>query len=286
MNAVAEFVREIASAPHYRGRPVESLRYAYAKWLFGRFRQNDPLRFLESLGIELDFALDRFDRWRKCLQDVVEKVQDENSGQGGISFDDGLVLYGLARALRPKVIIETGVAAGVSTSFLAAALVENRCGQLFSIEMPPERTTRTFADGSRYAWRELGVAWAIPPIIKRSIGERHELILQDARVALPNVLRSLTYVDIFFHDDLHTPDHMLWEYESVWPRLCPGGVLLSDDANHGWVRFCRRQGFRGSTAFANLNRLCGLRKPAEVQPPAMSLPALLSSVPVVRGAHP
>jgi len=286
MNAVAKFVREIAGAPHYRGRPVETLRYDYAKWLFRRYRQNDPLRFLQSLGIELDLALDKFDRWRECLQDVVENVQSENSGQGGISFDDGLVLYGLARALRPDVIIETGVAAGVSTSFFAAALVENRRGQVFSIEMPPERTARTLADGSHYAWRELGVGWAIPPVIKRSIGERHELILQDVRVALPNVLRSLTHVDIFFHDDLHVPDHMLWEYESVWPRLCPGGVLLSDDANHGWVSFCRGQGLRGRVAFTNLNRLCALRKPAEMQRPAMSLPALVPSVSAVRGAHP
>ena len=286
MNALAKFAHEIAAAPHYRMRPVETLRYAYAKWLFRRFRQNDPLRFLKNLAIELDVALDKFDRWRECLQDMVEKVQCEKSGQGGISFDDGLVLYGLARALRPDFIIETGVAAGVSTSFFAAALVENRHGRLFSIEVPPEHAGRALLDGTLYSWRDLGAGWAIPPILKRSLGDRHELILQDVHLALPNVLRRLTHVDIFFHDDLHTPDHMLWEYEAVWPRLCPGGVLLSDDANHGWVRFCRKRGHSGSAAFTNLNRLCALRKPAEVQPPVMSLPALVPPIPVVRGAHP
>jgi hypothetical protein len=53
---------------------------------------------------------------------------------------------------------------------------------------------------------------------------------------------------------------MLWEYESVWPRLRPEGVLISDDVNHGWIEFCRRHQLCGA-AFNNLDRLCALRKP-------------------------
>ena len=52
MSALARFAREVAQAPHYRRRPIATLRYAYAKWIFHRFRQNDPLRFLGDLGID------------------------------------------------------------------------------------------------------------------------------------------------------------------------------------------------------------------------------------------
>jgi predicted O-methyltransferase YrrM len=267
MSALAKFAREVATTPHYRLRPIATLRYAYAKWIFHRARQTDPLRFLSDLGIDPVAALDGFDRWRPFLERAVAAVENASAGQGGIGFDDGLILYGLARALKPVCIIETGVAAGVSTSFFAAALVENESGRLFSIEFPPDAVNGGVAnthrepldDGSLYCWSENGVGWAIPLVLRDRLADRHQLILEDARAALPRLLSSLTHIDIFFHDDLHTPDHMLWEYESVWPRLRPGGVLVSDDVNHGWIEFCRRHRLRGA-AFNNLDRLCALRK--------------------------
>jgi hypothetical protein len=172
-----------------------------------------------------------------------------------------MILYGLARALKPEYIVETGIAAGVSTSFFGAALVENGRGWLHSIDLPLEETSgRALADGSSYAWQKHGVGWAIPGEIRSSLGGRHRVVLQDVRVALPQILRDLPYVDLFFHDDLHTPDHMLWEYEAVWAKLSARGVLVSDDANDGWIRFCAGQGFHG-TALHNIDRLCALRKP-------------------------
>jgi hypothetical protein len=58
---------------------------------------------------------------------------------------------------------------------------------------------------------------------------------------MPSLVRRLPPVDIFFHDDLHTPEHMKWEYDLVWPHHAPSGVLISDDANYGWLRFWPRE---------------------------------------------
>jgi Methyltransferase domain len=260
MIGLTRFAHEVSQASHYRRRPIAALRYAYAKWVFRRFRQASPLKFLLGLGIDVDLAFLGFSKWSSRLESVVSSVQNGSNGQGGISLDDGMILYGLVRALKPDYVIETGVAAGVSTSFFGAALVENGRGQLFSIELPPELASRrALADGSLYAWRERGVGWAIPVEIRRAIGDRHRLILQDVRTALPSLLNELPCVDMFFHDDLHTPDHMYWEYEAVWAKLSPRGVLVSDDANHAWIKFCGERGLSG-TAFHNVDRLCALRK--------------------------
>lgn len=168
------------------------------------------------MGIDAAHALQGFARWRPNLECAVSSVQQEKDGQGGISLEDGLILYGLTRALRPEFVIETGVAAGVSTSFFGAALIDNNHGTLFSIELPTaETSSRVCPDGSRYVWQELGVGWAIPANIKAGLADRHHLVLQDVRRALPDLLRRIPKLDIFFHDDLHTPDHMLWEYELV-----------------------------------------------------------------------
>ena len=257
---LTKFAHEVSQASHYRRRPIAALRYAYAKWVFRRFRQASPLKFLLGLGIDVDLAFLGFSKWSSRLESVVSSVQNGNDGQGGISFEDGKILYGLVRALKPDYVIETGVAAGVSTSFFGAALIENGRGRLFSVELPPEVSGhRALADGSVYAWHEYGVGWAIPDEIKHALGDRHRLILQDVRTALPSLLNELPYVDIFFHDDLHTPDHMYWEYDAVWPTLSPRGVLISDDANHGWIKFCVERGLN-ETAFHNVDRLCALRK--------------------------
>jgi Methyltransferase domain len=260
MTNLAKFAFEVSRAPHYRVRPIAALRYAYAKWIFRRFRQTSPLRFLQSLGIDVELALLGFGKWRPRLEGVVAEVRDATDGQGGVSFDDGMILYGLARALKPECVVETGIAAGVSTSFFGAAMIENGCGTLFSIELPPaEQNSRALADGSVYSWHGHGVGWAIPGEIRRALEGRHRVILQDVRLALPELLRELPHVNLFFHDDLHTPDHMFWEYQAVWAKLSPRGVLVSDDANHGWIKFCAGQGCDGA-ALRNVDRLCALRK--------------------------
>jgi hypothetical protein len=34
---------------------------------------------------------------------------------------------------------------------------------------------------------------------------------------------------MFLHDSLHTYRNMKLEFTTVWPKLSPGGVLISDD---------------------------------------------------------
>jgi hypothetical protein len=254
------FMREVSVAPCYRGSLSATAKYGYAKWVLSRFREKDPEKFLQGLGLQTGRALMGFEQWRPKLERVLHDVQQASDGQGGVSSADGLVLYGLVRALEPDYVVETGVAAGVSTSYIGAGLIDNGHGHLFSIELPPkEGLALVCTDGSRYIWQDRGVGWAIPASIREGLGGRHRLILRDVRQALPDLLRKVPYVDIFFHDDLHAPEHMLWEYSLVWPRIRPGGVLVSDDSNYGWIRFCgelrqREEGFR------NLDRLTALRK--------------------------
>jgi hypothetical protein len=255
------FIREVVSAPHYLRSPVAVMGYAYSKWVFSRYRENNPRKFLQSVGIDPAEGLRGFDRWRPEFEDALTRVQQAKAGQGGISLEDGQVLYSLARALRPDFIVETGVAAGMSTSFFGAALIENQHGTLYSIELPPtDCRPSALADGSCYAWHEHGVGWAIPKSIRASLAGHHKLVLRDVRQALPEILEQIPHVDIFFHDDLHTPDHMLWEYQLIWPHIRSGGALISDDANYGWIQFCGETG-QGKEAYGNLCRLTAVRKP-------------------------
>jgi hypothetical protein len=257
---IPPFLRTIASAPYYRQHWIDAAREVYAAFQFRRHRQDDPADFLTELGINIVTAFDGFEKWRPTLKAALERVDAKGGAQGGCSLEDGQIFYGLVRALKPKIVIETGVAAGISTSFLGAALIENGDGRLYSVELPAIQTLdKVCDDGVVYEWASTGVGWAVPDEVRKGLGDRHTLVLEDVRTALPRLVRELPPIDIFIHDDLHTPDHMLWQYELMWPHLAPNGVMLSDDSNVGWVDFCKSRRL-SDRLYANCQRLTAARK--------------------------
>jgi predicted O-methyltransferase YrrM len=177
----------------------------------------------------------------------------------GVTKERGLVLYGVVRALRPRYVIETGTASGVSTTFIGAALLDNGAGELYSIDLPQEEAVRRY-ERYRVAYdAQRGPGWAIPDDIRDGMGERLHLVLEDVATALPALLAQLPHVDVFFHDDLHIPKHMRWEFELVWPRIAPCGAVVCDDVEYAWLRFCRSRGLR--SGMHHVQGLSAVRKP-------------------------
>lgn len=122
--------------------------------------------------------------------------------------------YLACRAFRPEVVVETGVAYGVSAAFVLAALRENGDGALYSVELPPLR---------RGAERSWGVA------VPEELRGRWTVHRGASARVLPDLLEGLGRVDLFVHDSLHTARNMRREFGLVWPRLRPGGALIADD---------------------------------------------------------
>lgn len=138
--------------------------------------------------------------------------------------------YAAVRALGPEYIIETGIANGVSSSYLLLALQKNGRGRLHSIGL---------ADAA-FLPRGKEPGWLVP----QSLRDAWHLHLGDARDILPGLLTRLGNVGIFIHDSLHTYDHMTWEFQTAYPHLLPGGLLFSDDAlwNGAFHDFARSVG--------------------------------------------
>ncbi len=144
-------------------------------------------------------------------------------------------LYVLARALRPKVTVETGVCTGITTGYLLSALRKNGDGgRLVSIDLPMlDPGGMVNADGVRdrahvRAVEETGLL-ADPAL--RNDPSLWRLHLGDAKQLLPTVLEDLGGIDGFYHDSEHSYAHMSFEFAQAWPHLRPGGLLISDDIN-------------------------------------------------------
>jgi predicted O-methyltransferase YrrM len=181
---------------------------------------------------------------------------------GSVHPSEGALLYGLVRGLRPATIIETGTASGVSTTYLLAALHRNGAGRLVSIDLPfsaaetgelraiVEGTSIGVYDASPVpAGKEPG--WAVPDELRG----RWALRLGDARDLLPATLEEVGEIQIFFHDSLHSREHMLFEFETAWPHLARRGVLVADDIfqrKHDALPAFARQVGRPFSTFGNL----------------------------------
>ena len=138
-----------------------------------------------------------------------------------------LVQYAAIRAMAPDVVVETGVASGVSTSYILRALQKNGNGKLHFIEL----------GDPQYLPPDKPIGWIVPDWLRSN----WELHMGDSRALLPQLLVEHAVIDVFIHDSLHTYEHMLWEFRTAYPRLRPGGLLISDDAawNPAFPEFAR-----------------------------------------------
>lgn len=127
--------------------------------------------------------------------------------------------YALCRSLRPAVVVETGVAYGVTSAFTLAALAENGCGHLYSVDLPPLGEN---ADGF--------VGCFVPgPLLAR-----WQLLRGTSRQRLPGLVQSLAGVDLFVHDSLHTYRNITFELATVMPYLKhPAAIVVDDIGGNG-----------------------------------------------------
>lgn len=136
------------------------------------------------------------------------------------------LLSAVVRLVRPLVVVETGVARGVSTAVVLKAMADNDLGHLHSIDLPALAIEARGEIGS-----------AIPAEVK----PRWTLHLGPSRRLLPRVAASTSPIDVFVHDADHTYPAQLHEYETIWPHLRPGGCIVSDDIrNDAFVDFAFR----------------------------------------------
>jgi len=124
--------------------------------------------------------------------------------------------YALVRALRPATVLETGVAYGMSSSFIAKALSVNGEGELHSVDRPAVQP---------------GVEDYIGALVPDQLRSRWTLHRGTSRRLLPHLLPELGGVSLFVHDSQHTYRNVTWELRTVTPHLTrPAAVLVDDTA--------------------------------------------------------
>lgn len=202
---------------------------------------------LESSYPEFEqFVADYGGRAKPLVEQTRERVREAKLMAGDMSADACRGLYAATVALDADVVVETGVASGVSTTALLAA-VDRTGGHVISVDLP-FHTDDDLETRRASTYEEFGGAavpagetsgWAIPD----SLRDRWTLHEGKSQRLLPEVLADLDGVDLFVHDSEHSRLCASMELELAWPRLRRGGIVACDDISWSgaWDEFVERR---------------------------------------------
>lgn len=194
-------------------------RHAFQAWAEERYRKwyddHGHQELVSALGVLQISDFDRYvveyqENMKRAIEGGMIKALDYSLLVNSYASAYRWVLYALVRQTRPHAVIETGVGRGVSTSAILLGLQANGGGDLYSIELTKNE--------------EKGVL--VPKILRSN----WHLIFGGAKNVLPDLLRKVQ-VDMFFHDSLHSKEHMLFEFSTVDPYLRNGRVIMADNVD-------------------------------------------------------
>ncbi|MGB3541317.1 O-methyltransferase, partial [Rubrivirga sp.] len=135
----------------------------------------------------------------------------------------GRFLFGLARGLRPRRVLELGTNLGVGAAHLAGALALNEeeggpAGRLVTLEGAPALASRASA-GLEGLGHSVGT------------GRRIEVVVGPFAETLPTVLED--EYDLVFVDGHHQAEAALDYLDVLEPALADGAVVVLDDVEPG-----------------------------------------------------
>jgi predicted O-methyltransferase YrrM len=125
-----------------------------------------------------------------------------------VSRDGGQLLYALTRAARPQTVVEFGTSFGISTIHLAAAVIDNGAGHVFTTELSSAKIGQARAN-----------------LDAAGVGGPVTVLAGDARETLADVPGPIGLVLLDGWKDLYLP--VLRQLE---PRLAPGALVVADDS--------------------------------------------------------
>ena len=191
----------------------------------GRLLASNPLDLLTTLlghsPPDIDVYTAEYLAFVESLARRQNRTESRYPAVFAMDNDVALFLYVYCRLMQPRIVIETGVADGRSTSTILQAMAMNGSGKLHSIDVRP--------DVGALVSEEQRCNWTL------------HVLTAPRRSVLASTIRSIPPGDLFLHDSNHT---YLWqraEFGLAMQWVKPGGVIMVDDADasYAWLDICR-----------------------------------------------
>lgn len=191
-----------------------------------RRQQRDLGSWMESLDPGLAAEAATFRKQQKSLAEARLAEVPFDLGGGG-AYD---LLYLLVKLLRPRTVVETGVAAGFSSRAILTALMENGQGELHSSDFPYFRVP----DPERF----------IGYIVEPDLRKRWTLFVKGDAANLPKIVDAIKTVDLLHYDSDKTYAGRDFALQLLQPRFHAETLIVFDDIqdNQHFQHFVERRG--------------------------------------------
>ncbi|MFH1563281.1 MAG: class I SAM-dependent methyltransferase [Nitrospirota bacterium] len=148
------------------------------------------------------------------LKQHIETITKNNSGRFAADsearFGRRIGWYAFVRAIKPKIVVETGVDKGIGACVLTAALMKNKEegyeGYYYGTDINPN---------AGY-------------LLSGKYKEYGEVLYGDSIKSLMNLNKK---IDLFINDSDHSPEYEAKEYEIILDKLSPQAIVLGDNSH-------------------------------------------------------
>ena len=166
--------------------------------------------FLKCIGLE-DYT-EIYHKFRKSVYPAIERIKGQELWQ--ISECEAFSLFATVFIIKPRIIIETGVGAGLSSLSILSA---HENGRLISID-----PLISYGNPPR---KDFG--FLVPDYLRKNWNIRRGL----SRDIMPKLLDEIGFIDIFLHDSEHSYDNMYFELKTSYSHM-KNGIIFVD--NYNW----------------------------------------------------
>tara|TARA_B100001093_G_scaffold499834_1_gene549529 strand:- start:931 stop:1704 length:774 start_codon:yes stop_codon:yes gene_type:complete len=151
------------------------------------------IKWLESNYISFEKFAKKLDKdlWSKSIG-ISNKIHEDSKFKlNNLKYDLGgggfyPLIFFIVKYTKPKVIVETGVAAGFSSYAILKAIDENKYGRLYSSDFPYFRMPKP----------ERFIGIIIPEYLKKY----WELYIEGDDINLPIISKKINNIDVFHYD--------------------------------------------------------------------------------------
>ncbi len=167
--------------------------------------------FLQNLDADL---------WSETQEACSALTRDAKSKLETIPYDLGgggnyELLYFLTRYMNPKNVVETGVAAGWSSSAVLTALEKNGQGMLYSSDFPYFR----MKDPENY----------IGFVVANDLKSNWRLFIEGDQYNLPKICEEVEQIDLFHYDSDKSYEGRVRAFHEVSSKLSDNAAIIFDD---------------------------------------------------------
>jgi hypothetical protein len=186
-----------------------------------------------------DNALNNIDNAQNFYSKIVNEKKEITNTRWNAELQLVSLLYVITKSKKLEVIIETGVANGLTTNAIMHALtISNSSCALHSFDVLPETKKAYTGEGN----------WNF-----------HLLNRKKAHKQIVKTVMQLPKVDLWVHDSNHGYRWQKFEYQLAFSRLKKGGILISDDidASPAWGELAKTL-FRESYVVFDSRKFIGI----------------------------